>query len=132
MEFKEVVYVEDNYQNRRLVRRILESKGYALIEARDGEAGLRTIRDLKPPLVLLDIGLPKMDGLEVLEHIRTDQRLCETPVIALTAAAMPGDRERFLEAGCDDYVAKPIEVRELLNKVTQHHGKQSTKTGRCA
>lgn len=132
MELKEVVYVEDNYHNRRLVRRILESQGYAMIEAGDGEAGLRTIRDVKPPLVLLDIGLPKMDGLEVLDHIRTDERLCETPVIALTAAAMPGDRERFLEAGCDDYVAKPIKMRELLEKVAQYHGKQSTNTSRCA
>lgn len=132
MEFKEVVYVEDNYHNRRLVRRILESQGYVLIEAPDGEAGLRTIRDLQPPLVLLDIGLPKMDGLEVLDHIRTDQSLCETPVIALTASAMQGDKERFLEAGCDDYVAKPIKVQELLDKVALHHGKPSTKTGRCA
>lgn len=128
MEFKEIVYVEDNYHNRRLVRRILESQGYVLIEAQDGEAGLATIRDVKPPLVLLDIGLPQMDGLEVLQHIRADQNVCDTPVIALTASAMRGDRERFLEAGCDDYVSKPIQMRELLDKVAQHHGKQSTKS----
>lgn len=123
---KQVLYIEDNFHNRRLVRKILESQGYSLIEAEDGEAGLDKVREVKPPLVLLDITLPKMDGLEVLSHIRSDAELSHTPVIALTASAMRGDRERFLDAGCDDYISKPIQMRELLEKVKHHFGTNSS------
>lgn len=79
------------------------------------------VRELKPPLVLLDIGLPKMDGMEVVSRIKADTELNHIPVIALTASAMRGDRERFLEAGCDDYLSKPIQVLELLDKVNQYY-----------
>lgn len=126
MAEKQVLYIEDNFHNRRLVRKILESQGYSLIEAEDGQAGLDKVREVKPPLVLLDITLPKMDGLEVLSHIRSEAELSHTPVIALTASAMRGDRERFLDAGCDDYISKPIQMRELLEKVQQHYGKTSS------
>lgn len=127
MDQKQVLYIEDNFHNRRLVRKILASQGYALIEAEDGKAGLEMVRELKPPLVLLDITLPKMDGLEVLSHIREDEALSRTPVIALTASAMRGDRERFLEAGCDDYISKPIQMQELLHKVKTLYGTESQK-----
>lgn len=121
MEQKMVLYIEDNYHNRRLVRKILESRGYSLVEAEDGISGLAMAYDLKPPLVLLDIGLPGMDGLEVVAKLKSDAKLSHIPVIAITASAMVGDRERFLAAGCDDYMSKPIQVMELLNKVAAHY-----------
>ena len=101
MEQKTVLYIEDNYHNRRIVRKILQSRGYTMIEAEDGISGLAMVRELKPPLVLLDIGLPGIDGLEVISQIRADDQVRQTPVIALTASAMRGDRERFLAAGCN-------------------------------
>jgi two-component system cell cycle response regulator DivK len=116
-----VLYIEDNYHNRRLVRKLLESRGYAVIEAADGVTGLAMVRDLKPPLILLDIGLPGMDGLEVVAHIKSDTELCHIPVIALTASAMHGDRERFLAAGCDDYLSKPVRAVDLISKVADHY-----------
>jgi len=121
MEQKMVLYIEDNYHNRRLVRKILESRGYKLVEAEDGVSGLAMVRDLKPPLVLLDIGLPGKDGLEVVAELKADATLKHIPVIAVTASAMVGDRERFLAAGCDDYLPKPVQVMELINKVATHY-----------
>jgi two-component system cell cycle response regulator DivK len=121
MEQKIILYIEDNYHNRRIVRKILQSRGYTLVEAEDGVSGLAMVHELKPPLVLLDIGLPGMDGLEVVGRIKADPKLRNTPVIALTASAMRGDRERFLDAGCDDYLSKPIQAMELINKVASHY-----------
>ena len=121
MEQKIILYIEDNYHNRRIVRKILQSRGYTLVEAEDGVSGLAMVHELKPPLVLLDIGLPGMDGLEVVGRIKADPKLQSTPVIALTASAMRGDRERFLDAGCDDYLSKPIQAMELINKVVSHY-----------
>lgn len=121
MEQKTVLYIEDNFHNRRIVRKILQSRGYTVIEAEDGPSGLDMIQELQPPLVLLDIGLPGMDGLEVVRQIRRDARLQETPVIAITASAMRGDRERFLNAGCNDYISKPIQAMELLDMVADHY-----------
>ena len=121
MEKKIILYIEDNYHNRRIVRKILQSRGYTLVEAEDGVSGLAMVHELKPPLVLLDIGLPGMDGLEVVGRIKADPKLRSTPVIALTASAMRGDRERFLDAGCDDYLSKPIQAMELINKVVSHY-----------
>jgi CheY-like chemotaxis protein len=121
MEQKVVLYIEDNYHNRRLVRKILESRGYTLVEAEDGITGLKMARDLRPPMILLDIGLPGMDGLEVVAELKADTALRHVPVIAVTASAMLGDRERFLAAGCDDYLSKPVQVMELLNKVSIHY-----------
>jgi CheY-like chemotaxis protein len=88
------------------------------------------VREIRPSLVLLDIGLPGMDGLEVLAEIKGDEGLKDIPVIAVTASAMVGDRERFLEAGCDDYLSKPVGAMELLNKVSAYlnsssNGKES-------
>ena len=121
MDQKTVLYIEDNLHNRRLVRRTLERRGYTVIEAEDGISGLKMVQDLKPPLVILDIGLPGMDGLEIVSRMKADTELREIPVIAVTASAMRGDRERFLAAGCDDYISKPVEVLELINKVAAHY-----------
>ena len=117
MNPKTVLYVEDNFHNRRLVRKILESKGYTIVEAEDGIAGLEMIRRIRPPLVLMDIGLPGMDGLTVTNLVKGEIDLRHIPIIAITASAMAGDRERFLAAGCDDYLSKPIQPIELLAKV---------------
>jgi two-component system cell cycle response regulator DivK len=117
MDQKKILYIEDNFHNRRIVRKMLQSRGYMMIEAEDGLSGLEMVRTLKPHIVLLDIGLPGMDGLEVVARIKADEELRHIPVIALTASAMRGDRERFLAAGCDDYLAKPVQAVELFNKV---------------
>jgi CheY-like chemotaxis protein len=112
-----ILYIEDNFHNRRLARKILQSRGYQMIEAEDGVTGLHMVRTLHPRLVLLDIGLPGMDGLEVVAQIKADSEIQHTIVIALTASAMRGDRERFLAAGCDDYLSKPVRAGELLGKL---------------
>ncbi|HOT92154.1 MAG TPA: response regulator [Anaerolineae bacterium] len=121
IEQKTILYIEDNPHNRRLVRRTLERRGYTVVEAEDGESGLQMVQELKPPLVLLDIGLPKMDGIEVVGRIKADPALQDIPVIAITASAMQGDRERFLAAGCDDYLSKPIQIFELIEKVDLYY-----------
>ncbi len=134
MDQKAVLYIEDNFHNRRIARKILQSRGHVMMEAEDGITGLEMVRTLKPALVLLDIGLPGMDGLEVVARIKADQALQHIPVIALTASAMRGDRERFLAAGCDDYISKPVQAMELISKVEEHmptngrngHGPEST------
>ncbi len=117
MEEKIVLYIEDNYHNRRIVRKVLSSRGYTVLEAEEGLRGLEMVRELKPPLVLLDIGLPGIDGLEIVSQIKGNEDLRDIWVIALTASAMRGDRERFLAAGCDDYLSKPLQVMELIKKV---------------
>ncbi len=121
MEQKTVLYVEDNFHNRRIVRKILESRGYTVVEAEDGVSGLSMIRELKPPLILMDIGLPGIDGLELVGLVKADEALREIPVIALTASAMAGDRERFLAAGCDDYLSKPVQAMELIKMVGNYY-----------
>lgn len=119
MTQRTVLYVEDNFHNRRLVRKILESQGYRLLEAEDGANGLRRIQEERPPLVLMDISLPDMDGLQVVAAMKADEALANIPVIALTASAMRGDRERFLAAGCDDYLSKPVQAMELVERVAR-------------
>lgn len=115
-----VLYIEDHYHNRRLVQKILTARGYRVLLAEDGASGWEMMRAEHPDLVLLDIALPgAMDGLDVAARVRADVALCDTWIVALTASAMRGDRERFLEHGCDDYLAKPIQVRELLAKVDE-------------
>lgn len=121
MKQKTVLYIEDNLHNRRLVRKILQSRGYTITEAEDGVTGLEMAWELRPTIILLDIGLPGMDGLEVVGRLKADDHLRDIPVIALTASAMRGDRERFLAAGCDDYLSKPVRALELINKVAAHY-----------
>jgi two-component system cell cycle response regulator DivK len=110
---KKIAVVEDNPDNRLLVRVILEPT-YQVAEFEDGFAALAGLPQARPDLVLLDVSLPEMDGTEVLRQIRADARLRSLPVIALTAHAMAGDRERFLGQGFDDYVTKPIVDERLL------------------
>ncbi|MFN8374624.1 MAG: response regulator [Anaerolineae bacterium] len=109
-----ILCVEDNPQNMRLVRKMLGSVGYNILEASDGLSGLRIAAEEMPDLILMDINLPDIDGMEATQRIKADTLLAHIPVIALTANAMPGDRERFLQAGCDGYLSKPITKSELI------------------
>ena len=110
---KNIAVIEDNPDNRMLVRAILEDL-YEITEYESGRAGLAGLRANHPDLVLLDISLPEMDGTEVLREIRGDAALRDLPVIALTAHAMAGDREKYLDAGFNEYVTKPIVDEDVL------------------
>lgn len=115
---KTVLYIEDHYHNRRLVEKVLRSRGYQVLLAEDGESGWEMTKVHHPELLLLDIALPgALDGLDVASKIKADATLCDIWIVALTASAMRGDRERFMRRGCDDYLSKPIQVRELLDRV---------------
>ena len=116
MEAK-ILYVEDNPQNMRLVRKILSNQGYAMLEAVDGMSCLRLLEQERPDLILMDLNLPDIDGLEVTTRIKANPQIADIPVIALTANAMHGDRERCLEAGCSGYIPKPLTKSELVNTV---------------
>jgi two-component system cell cycle response regulator DivK len=115
---RKVLYIEDNDDNRRLVEKILLAKGYEVLLAVDGTSGWEMIQEHHPTLVLLDISLPgDIDGLDIASRIKNAADADLTWIIAITASAMTGDREFFLSNGCDDYMAKPISVRELIDKV---------------
>lgn len=119
-----ILCVEDNPQNMRLVRKMLNSAGYQVIEAEDGESGYNAVLEMRPDLVLMDVNLPDIDGLQVTSAIKAKPEYSAIPIIALTANAMHGDRERCLEAGCDGYVPKPVTKNELLSNVA-HYLEQS-------
>ncbi|MEK6777588.1 MAG: HD domain-containing phosphohydrolase [bacterium] len=108
-----ILYVEDNLENKKLVRRILEANHYIVAEADDGLSAIRIAQEEKPDLVLMDIGIPGMNGYEATTLIKAIPELRQTPVVALTARVMDGDRERSLAAGCDGYISKPIDVRSF-------------------
>lgn len=112
-----ILYVEDNPQNMRLVRKILKFAGYNVLEAETGEQGLEVARAEMPDLILMDVNLPDIDGLECTARLKSDEATSRIPIIALTANAMVGDREKALEAGCDGYLPKPISKSDLLKMV---------------
>jgi two-component system cell cycle response regulator DivK len=105
-----VLYIEDNFDNRILVRRVLEAEGYRILEAEDGPTGIEMALLEAPDLILVDINMPDMDGYEVTRRLRALGKFRNVPIIALTAKVMKGDRERTLEAGCSGYIEKPIDV----------------------
>lgn len=114
-----ILYIEDNPDNMMLVKRALESRGYKLIEATNGETGVATAESKEIDLILLDINLPDIDGYEVARRLRASEKsaLAYTPIIAITANALKGDAEKALSAGCDVYMSKPINIRELWARV---------------
>ncbi|MGB8214288.1 MAG: response regulator [Anaerolineales bacterium] len=116
---KNILYIEDNPDNMLLVKRVLVSRGYDFLEARDGASGLAIAEKQDVDLILLDINLPDMDGYEVARRIRKSgkSQLAYVPIIAITANALKGDAERALDAGCDVYMSKPINIRELWARV---------------
>jgi two-component system, cell cycle response regulator DivK len=115
-----VLIVEDNEKNMKLVRDVLQASGYSTFEATTGEQAVELALVHEPALVLMDVQLPGIDGVETLEKLRQDERTSSIPVLALTAQAMSGDRERFLEAGFDGYLAKPVDVGALIEAVQEH------------
>lgn len=122
MSSPRILVVEDNIDNMTLISDVLESLDYEVIKATDGEQGVEKTKAEHPDLILMDLSLPRMDGWTATKHIKSNPELSHIPIIALTAHAMVGDRERALEAGCDDYISKPINLRELAGKLTQHIG----------
>lgn len=114
-----ILYIEDNPDNMRLVQRALESRGYRLLQAKNGLDGISVAENEQVDLILLDINLPDIDGYEVARRLRSSSKnvLATTPIIAVTANALKGDAERALEAGCDVYMSKPINIRELWARV---------------
>jgi CheY-like chemotaxis protein len=124
MSLKTVLVVEDNDMNMQLVEYLLEEGGYSIVKATSGEDALALTRSetSRPDLILMDIHLPGMDGLSVVREMKSDARTQKIPVLALTAHAMRGDKDRFLEAGCDGYISKPIDVKTFLAAIQRYVG----------
>ena len=120
MAAERILIAEDNEKNIKLFRDVLQLSGYETLEASTGEQAIELATRHTPDLVLMDIRLPGTDGLEALRRLREDERTADIPVVALTAQAMAGDRERFLEAGFNGYVSKPVNVVEFIGTVRQY------------
>jgi two-component system cell cycle response regulator DivK len=117
---EQVLIAEDNQKNMKLFRDVLLAKGYRTLEATTGGEAVELAAEHEPDLVLMDIQLPDLDGVQALGRLRADERTAGIPVLALTAQAMQGDRERFLAAGFDGYLSKPVDIRELIGTVREH------------
>ncbi len=120
---KKILIVDDDVKNRKLLRVLLQNSGYETIEAEDGQQAINLARENNPDLILMDIRMPVMDGIEATKILKSEGSTAGIPVIALTSYALKGDRERILtDAGCDDYVTKPIEIKLLLEIVRKYTG----------
>jgi two-component system cell cycle response regulator DivK len=115
-----ILVVEDNEKNLKLFREVLQAMGYRTLEATTGGQAVELATRHGPDLVLMDIQLPDVDGVEALDRLRADERTASIPVLAVTAQAMRGDCERFLSAGFDAYLSKPVNIRELVSFVEEH------------
>jgi two-component system cell cycle response regulator DivK len=120
MAGQRILVVEDNEKNMKLFRDVLMATGYRTLEATTGGEAVDLATRRRPDLVLMDIQLPDMDGVETLSRLRADGRTASIPVLALTAQAMDGDRERFLGAGFDGYLSKPVDIVQLVGAVKRH------------
>jgi CheY-like chemotaxis protein len=123
MNRRKILVVEDNDMNMQLVEFLLEEGGYQLVKATSGEEALAITRESTnglPDLILMDIHLPGMDGLSVVRAMKADTRMSRVPILALTAHAMRGDKDRFLEAGCDGYISKPIDVKTFIQSIERY------------
>ena len=116
---EKILIVEDNPLNMRLLKMVLRAENYTLLMATDGEEALDMAMREQPDLIIMDIQLPKMNGLEVTRKLRETPAFSHTPIIAITAYAMKGDRERIIESGCDAYLSKPINTRELPEMIAE-------------
>ncbi|NOY67669.1 MAG: response regulator [Gammaproteobacteria bacterium] len=119
-----LLLVEDNEMNRDMLSRRLERKGYDLVMAVDGSEGVELAKSSMPDLILMDMSLPVLDGWEATKILKKDEATKNIPIIALTAHAMSGDREKAMDAGCDEYDTKPIDLTRLLEKITSLTSKQ--------
>jgi two-component system cell cycle response regulator DivK len=120
MSAKIILYVEDNEANRMIVRDLLKRTSYALIEANDGEAGVATALERRPDLILMDIQLPKISGMEAMRRLRAEEATAHTPIIAITSFALSGDEQKAKEAGATAYLAKPYSPFDLLKLLRQY------------
>ena len=120
MTSRQILVVEDNERNMRLFCDVLRASGYRTLEATTGESAVERALEHGPDLVLMDIQLPDIDGVEALARLRADERSASLPVLALTAQAMEGDRERFLAAGFDGYLSKPVDIAEFVATVKRY------------
>jgi two-component system, cell cycle response regulator DivK len=121
-----ILVVEDNDKNRKLVRDVLTFKGYAIIEAETGEEGVRLAQERLPSLVLMDIRLPGIDGIEALRRLRAEQSTRGIPIMAMTASVMTADRQKITDAGFDAFQSKPLKVSDFIaavERLLDHHGK---------
>jgi two-component system cell cycle response regulator DivK len=123
-----ILYVEDNFENKLFVRRVIESMGHEMVEAETGLDSLMIAAERMPDLILMDVNIPGMDGLETTAKFKQNSRLAHIPIIALTANAMKGDRERCLAAGCNGYMQKPVGVSDLRREVQRYETLLKTKT----
>jgi two-component system cell cycle response regulator DivK len=112
-----ILYVEDNDDNIYMLKHRLERRDFEVLVAHDGQTGVEAAREHRPDLILLDLGLPVLDGWEAARLLKEDERTRSIPIIALSAHAMDGDRARALAAGCDEYGTKPVDFKHLLNKI---------------
>ena len=119
---KTVLIVEDNELNMKLFHDLLDSQGYQTLQTREGLQALALAREHRPDLILMDIQLPEISGLEVTKWLKDDEELSHIPVIAVTAFAMKGDEERIRQGGCEAYISKPISVMHFLDVVRKHLG----------
>ncbi|NVM21733.1 MAG: response regulator [Desulfobacterales bacterium] len=127
---KKILIVDDNQDSRELVVKILKTRGYQTIEAADGQEALEKAVEERPDLILMDRSIPKMDGYEVTRRLKSRREFKDIPIVALTAHAMRGDREKALEAGCEGYISKPINVRELPELILSYlRGKKESILG---
>jgi two-component system, cell cycle response regulator DivK len=117
---KTILYVEDNEYNRKIVRQLFSASSYRLVEAHDGEDGIAVAQKELPSLILMDVQLPKMSGLDATRTLKADARTKDIPVIIITSFALSGDREKAAEAGATNYLAKPYSPRELMAMVRQY------------
>jgi two-component system cell cycle response regulator DivK len=117
---KKILVVDDNQDSRELVVKVLKNRGYQMIEAVDGEDALEKAAAENPDLILMDISIPKINGYEVTRRLKSQVNFKSTPIIALTAHAMKGDKEKAIEAGCDGYISKPINIHEIPDQIRSY------------
>jgi CheY-like chemotaxis protein len=115
-----ILLVEDNPFNQELATDLLEASGFEVISAQTGEAGIKLAREARPDLILMDLSLPGMDGIEATKALKADPQTSGIPIVAVTAHAMKGDEQKALAAGCEGYITKPIDTRMFPDQVTQH------------
>jgi len=122
MPNKTILLVEDDFMNMKLAQHVLESQGYNVVKATTGQEALQQLKDSVPDLILMDVQLPDIDGMTLVRIIRAKDTTRETNILALTACAMKGDREKILKTGCNDYISKPINVETFVSTVRRYLG----------
>jgi two-component system cell cycle response regulator DivK len=122
MPNKTILLVEDDFMNMKLAQHVLESEGYTVVKATTGQEALQQLKATPPDLILMDIQLPDIDGMTLVRIIRAKDTTRETAILALTACAMKGDREKILKTGCNDYISKPINVEQFVSTIRRYLG----------